>query len=143
MAHDCVHKDSVCHNCKKSGHLARVCQSQSQSKGPITKNHWVEQTTGKPEDVTDLEEDVIFSLASKTTPPYMVLVEINGQPITMEIDTGAAVPVMSQESWEARFAESTLEQPTLCLRTYTAEKMAVLGETSVVVRYGKYKSTHD
>ena len=47
MVHNCVHKDSVYHNCKKSGHLARVCRSQSQSKRPITKNHWVEQTTGK------------------------------------------------------------------------------------------------
>ena len=143
LAHNCVHKDSVCHHCKKVGHLARVCRSQPQSKVPVTKNHWVEQTTSKPEeDVTDLEEDVIFNLTSRTTPPYQVVVEINGQLIPMEIDTGAAVSVMSQESWEARFAELTLEQPSLCLRTYTAEKMAVLGETSVVVRYGKYKGTH-
>ena len=95
---------------------------------PVTKNHWVEQTTSKPEeDVTDLEEDVIFNLTSRTTPPYQVVVEINGQLIPMEIDTGAAMSVMSQESWEARFAELTLEQPSLCLRTYTAEKMAVFG----------------
>jgi len=143
MAHSCVHKDSICHNCKKPGHLARVCRSQSQSKVSITKqHHWVEQTMSKCEGATDLEEDVIFNVSSKTTPPYMVVMEINGQSVTMEIDTGAAVTVMSQECWEARFAGLTLEQPTLCLRTYTAEKMTVLGETSVLVRYGKYKGTH-
>ena len=50
----------------------------------------------------------------------------------MEIDTGAAVSVRLG-------SELTLEQPTLCLCTYTVERMTVLGEASVVVRYGKYK----
>ena len=25
LAHGCIHKDTVCHNCNKRGHLARVC----------------------------------------------------------------------------------------------------------------------
>ena len=71
----------------------------------VEAKHLVGQATSKPEDVADLEEDVIFNLSSKSTPPYQVVVEINGKPITVEIDTGAVVSVMSQDSWEARFAE--------------------------------------
>ena len=96
MAYSCVYKDSNCHNCKKSGHLAGVCLSQSQRKVPITKqHHWVEQTMSKHEDVANLEENVIFNPASKTARPYMLVVEINGQPIIMEIDKGTAVTVIS------------------------------------------------
>ena len=49
---------------------------------------------------------------------------------------------MSRETWEAKLAELPLAKPTLSLRTYTSERMAVLGEVSVHVRYGKYSGTH-
>jgi len=35
-----------------------------------------------------------------------------------------------------------LAKPTLSLCTYTAERMAVLGEVSVQIRYSKYCGTH-
>ena len=102
LAHNCIHKDTVCHNCydtichncKKLGHLAKVCQSQGRS--PITKNQWVEWTEG----TVNLKEDTIFNVQSKTTRPCQVVVEINEQLVSMEINTG----VVSREIWEARFA---------------------------------------
>ena len=94
------------------------------------------------EGTVNLEEDTVFNVQSKTTPPYQVVVEINELPVSMEINTGAAVSIMSREIWEARFAELPLAKPTLSLRTYTAERMAVLGEASVHVSYGKYCGEH-
>ena len=82
---------------------------------------WLTRTSGISEETTHLEEDVVFNVKSKTTPPYQVVVEINEQPISMEIDTGAAVSIMSRENWEAKFAAVPLAKPTLSLRTYTAE----------------------
>lgn len=81
LAHNCVHKNTVCHSCKKLGHLAKVCRSQFQGRGPVNKNHWVEQTTKEvAEDdlkgntqVEDVEENVIFNVKSKTTPPIKLL----------------------------------------------------------------------
>jgi len=60
----------------------------------------------------------------------------------MEINTGAAVPIMSKGTWETNFSELSLGKPTLSLHTYTAEKLTVLGEASVSVTYGKYHSVH-
>ena len=57
----------------------------------------MEQPASESENVTDFEEDMIFNITSKTTPSYRVVVEIDEQPIPMEIDTGAAVSVISQE----------------------------------------------
>ena len=98
FAHDCIHKDSVCHNCNKHGHLARVCHAKgSQLHDRIStarRAQWLEQG---PE-ASDPEEDVIFSIGSKTTLPYQVVVQINDWPITMEIDTGAAVSILSKET---------------------------------------------
>jgi len=97
LAHNCIHKDIVCHNCKKLGQLAKVCWSQG--RGPVTKNHWVEQAGNgimETEGTVNLEEDTIFNVQPKTTPPYQVVVEINKLPVSMEIDTGAAVSIMSR-----------------------------------------------
>ena len=78
------------------------------------------------------EEDAIFNVQSKITPSYHLVVEINEQCVSMEIDTTAAVLIMSK----VRFAGLPLAKPTLSLHTYTAERMVVLGAASVHVRYG-------
>ena len=75
---------------------------------------------------------------------FHIMIEVNGQPITMEIDTGTAVSIISKETWEKRLSEVSLSKATLCLCTYqyTAEKLTVLGELTVSVRYGKYMGSH-
>ena len=95
LAHSCVHKDNVCHNCNKRGYLTRVCQargSQPPRKLPnMPQTLWLEQTSK----VDNPEEDVIFSVVSRPIPPYQVMIEVNAQPIIMEIDTGAVVSIIS------------------------------------------------
>jgi len=44
----------------------------------------------------------------------------------MEVDTGAAVTVMSRLNWQALFPKVPLNRSHLALTTYTAEKMTVL-----------------
>ena len=80
---------------------------------------------------------MIFSVVSRATPFYQVVIEVNGQPITMEIDAGAAVPIISKETLEKRLSEVPLSKATLPLCTYIAEKLTVLGELTVSVSYGK------
>ena len=83
LAHSCVHKDTVCHNCNKRGHLARVRQARG-SQPPrkmlnTPRAQWLEQTSK----ADNPGEDVIFSVVSRATPSYQVVIEVNGQPITM------------------------------------------------------------
>ena len=67
LAHNCIHKNTVCHNCKKLGHLAKVFQSQA--RGPVTKNHWVEQAGNRIVETEGNVKDVIFNVQSKTNHP--------------------------------------------------------------------------
>lgn len=60
----------------------------------------------------------------------------------MEIDTGAAVSIVSEETWEVQLSVVPLSTATLRLHTYTTEKLTVLGELTVSVRYGKYIGTY-
>ena len=60
----------------------------------------------------------------------------------MEIDTGAAVSIMSSKSLRSLFPRATLQKTTVRLRTYMAKEMPVMGQMSVNVKYGSYNGKH-
>ena len=62
---------------------------------------------------------------------------INGEKVIMEVDTGAAVSLMSQVTQEKVFPWATLHKSPIHLRTYTGEPMEVVGELQVIAAYGK------
>ena len=51
-------------------------------------------------DVDENEELPLFILGTSRTTPIQVDVSLNGVPVTMEVDTGAAVSVMSHQQKE-------------------------------------------
>ena len=81
----CRLKDCTCHKCGEKGHIARVCKNRSQAK-------WV----GAEED-PGVEQSYVISCVGKSHSPAMVAkVCINGSWIRMEVDTGAAVSIVSE-----------------------------------------------
>ena len=60
----------------------------------------------------------------------------------MEMDTGAAVSLISRELKGKLFSSVPLTQPTLLLHTYTSEWIPVLGEMNVEVKYGTCMGEH-
>jgi len=51
----------------------------------------------------------------------------------MEIDTGAAVSIISKETYDTLFSQVPLNQATVGLCTYTGESISIRGELSVDV----------
>ena len=78
----------------------------------------------------------LFVLGTGSTTPIQVDVSLNGVPVTMEVDTGAAVSVMSRRQQEELFPGAELQPSRISLRTYTAERVQVLGALPVQVTYG-------
>ena len=54
----------------------------------------------------------------------------------MEVDTGAAVTIISEGVKDRLFPQATLQKSSLKLKTYTGENMSVLGEMPAEVHYG-------
>ena len=57
----------------------------------------------------------------------------------MEVDTGAAVSVVSSETWEKLKLNVPLRKPEVTLKTYTNEVMKVIGEAELNVTYKQSK----
>ena len=68
---------------------------------------------------------------------------INGKPLQMEVDTGEAVSVISSVVKNQLFPDVPLAPPSVVLRTYTGEAMALQGEMTVQVSYKDQQQTLD
>ena len=68
--------------------------------------------------------------------------DVNEKPLSMEIDTGATVSLISTATFKSLFQNTTLEKTSIRLRTYTGKPIAVAGQLKVKVRYKQYMGNH-
>ena len=96
MAKSCPYKNTECFACGKRGHLAKMCRSKSRTRSKVGRTNMVE----------DVDDDkctntyMLFSLSGRRTPPIMINVLLNGQKLAMELDTGAAVSLISESVYQ-------------------------------------------
>ena len=60
---------------------------------------------------------------------------LQGSPVEFELDTGAAVTVMSETKFLQLFPNHSFEHSSIDLKTYTGEAMEIVGETTIRVSY--------
>jgi len=131
MAPKCPFKDSTCHGCGKRGHILKACRSRkkSESRASTKKgmHHVNVEETGK------YQEYGMFNLSSDRTNPIEVTILIEQKSVVMEVDTGASLTVISENTFKQ--FEKPLQQATLRLLTYTKEQIPVLGSCLVLVSH--------
>ena len=143
-----------CRACGKRGHIARVCNSKTskQSQGKPTSRGHGKSTPNfhslgevSPPPAFDVEPSPhqqrsgtlpVFSLQSKSQ-PLVTTVHINNKEIPMEVDTGAALSLISEETYSSNFSGRILQPIKVQLRTYSGERIPVLGSLEVE---GEYES---
>lgn len=142
---NCRYINATCNSCGKKGHISPVCMSSGKPSGqPPKPKHrgnrqpkranWVNVDESNTRDSPDLQ---IYCLPAKSSRAIGVDLQINGKPLHMEVDTGAAVSLISREVHERQFPDISLAESQIRLQTYTGEPIPILGEMKVQVRYGK------
>ena len=106
LAPVCKFKDSLCNYCKKKGHLARVCKLKSRQKDRKSQSndsvHIAE--TQSPDDNYEGTYST-FTVLQESKDPIRVQVQINEFPVEMELDTGAAVSLISIGTYQSHSEE--------------------------------------
>lgn len=83
----------------------------------------------------------VMNVTGKTISPIVVTVGVEDQLLPMEVDTGAAVSLISSTTKARLFPEHPLCETSTRLSTYTGDQMAVAGRMDVKVRYGPQEVT--
>ncbi len=136
-AKDCKFKDATCHACGKEGHIAPVCRSQDPH--PQRTNRVVQQE--EISSSSDSEEFYTLKLTTPATTPIEVTVQIEEKNLTLEIDTGAAVSIISETTRHSCFPKLKLKKYSdIILKTYTDQPLKVMGELQVNVSYGDQRA---
>ncbi len=82
-------------------------------------------------------EYTLFQLMSNSrSQPLEVSVKVDGHPLNMEIDTGAAVTLISESTYH-HLGLRPLQPTTARLCTYSGEALGVLGKLEVEVQLGQ------
>lgn len=94
---------------------------------------YVEDNT-LPKETHD-EHELFHIHQEKPEPSIMVPVKVNGEKFSMDLDTGASVSIMSEETWRRRFPNVALQESQIKLKTYIGEALEIIGRARVEVIY--------
>ena len=138
----CKFKEAKCHQCGKVGHIKPVRHSRPMDKANQTPTrrrnaHCVQDDM----DTEPTKEYTLFNLtANKHSHPFQVTVCVDGQDLAMEIDTGASLSLISEETQKSLWLNKRLQPSTVNLTTYFGELVSIKGCMVVKVCYGQQEA---
>ena len=146
---ECRYKNAVCRECGKIGHIDRVCRSKQKSvrsseKGEPQAARTSKENSRKKKSETEQDcltvskEYSVYPVGNESVGTLKTTVKINGKELSMDIDTGAAVSLISETVYKRLLQTGgtiAMEPSNTKLRTYTGEHIVVLGKATVTVKY--------
>ena len=154
---ECRFKTATCRYCNKQGHIARVCRTRLRNlkkKQPSSDTYHLsadDSAKSSSHETLHLSVDEnqpaplppaeypLFQVSGKSSPPMMVTVSVHGKDLHMEVDTGAALSVISKSTYLSTWPDKTerppLKHSNIKLTTYSGESLGVCGSTDVSVIY--------
>ncbi len=148
---DCYFKDQLCHNCGNKGHISRVCRIKGKHTTDNAKSKWRKNVQQKKkvhqmdvkdsssDDTTDTELALHVMTKKEELSHICLRPEVEGKILEMELDTGAAVSLISRELYNAQLAHKPLCTTDVILKTYTGEVVSPVGVIKVKVKLNKQK----
>ena len=137
----CRHKETVCHQCGKRGHLKRACRGKPKAAASGQRRR-APKSVHKVEESEEKNELPLFHVkTSDKSQALCVTVTIEQRETSMEVDTGAALSLVSETTYKESWPDRTLQQSSKKLYSYSGEAIPVLGSFDVCVAYKSQVAT--
>lgn len=135
-------REIVCRQCGKSGHIQKACKSRPRNTKP--KKHSRQPVNRvEEEEEEDFGDSPLFHVRSQDSSkrvrpaPIEVRVKVDDCLISMQVDTGASMTIMSETTfkglWPGRSLDATDARPI----SYTKEPIPVVGCCYVNIDYNQ------
>lgn len=139
-ANHCRFKTSNCNFCHKLGHIEKACLNKKRrSKNSHMQNQIQESSS---------DEEGLFQVTTNRNiygkhDPCTVTVILNGKEVVMEVDSGAAASVISNETFKTLWPKKQpkLYRPTNIYRDYQKNIINFLGQFNPTVKFQKAQAT--
>ena len=147
----CWFKNATCNLCGKTGHIKPVCRSSNQPQSEMfRRDHDRKWRPGNGRNMTSqskthlLQEGddeqcyTMYTIDSRYERKEDRIIEsftIQDQVIDLELDTGASVSVINENTYNQLKNSSVLKKTQMILRTYSGEKIIPIGTIDVSVIY--------
>uniref|UniRef100_A0A914X0H5 Regulatory protein zeste n=1 Tax=Plectus sambesii TaxID=2011161 RepID=A0A914X0H5_9BILA len=138
---DCRYQNTVCNACEKVGHLEKACRSK---KPPTQQKRAAHRKGKKKEERSSKVNQLVYQLdsiqlvssndAEIDNRIYEAELQINGRPARLEVDTGAALTIVSTRLWQ-EIGSPTLKKSVAVCRSLTGHEVKVRGQADVNVEY--------
>ena len=145
---------------ESSGHISSVCRASGRELEETTETTWQPQRNRERQqrrsnprhvrhvaferrnDSTDSDSDdlrikqvFVIGANPKSSDPFEVEMYLNDKPIRMEVDTGAAVSIISRSQQRQLLPNVPVLSSNIHLKTYTGERIDVIGKLMVNVSH--------
>ena len=136
-----IEKSVVCHHCGKRGHMQRVCKGKNRAGQPSNNPRKsravrrVEEPEGQELSTLDSPLYHVKSAESSHSPPIQVKVRVDECIVRMEVDTGAAMSLMSEATFSGLWPGRVLQPSQVRLQSYSKESIPVVGSRKVNINY--------
>ena len=147
-ATDCPFKEAEYHFCHKKGHLAAVCrtkqkrQERKKSQPGTPPSSGTHQVTETVLDTETPEQYDLYYICPKDKSAFTVYVNLNQIPLCMEVDTEAALSLISKTTYHSLWPDKAppLKKSNIKLKSYTNTEIDVEGVIDVEVEYQKQRA---
>ncbi|XP_050517971.1 uncharacterized protein K02A2.6-like [Diabrotica virgifera virgifera] len=114
--------------CKRVGHTSTVCRSKVSllEEGDIQ---------GEVKEEDSLFLGLLSSLEPENSAPEKIILEVEGNSILFDIDTGACRTVIHIHDFKKFLSELNIYSVNYCLKVLTGQGVKIMGETDVLVKY--------
>ena len=142
--------ESAERNCSELHGTEAVCQakeaivsvkSTENERGGRNKSrraNWLQSEVQPVDGREDEPESSMYNLDHVASQPMVVQPVVNGKSLKMELDTVAAVSIITEETKVKEFPGVVLRNSDVILRTYTTQQMPVVGVMDVQVNGGNH-----
>ena len=89
----------------------------------------------------DPEDLPLYMVGGSAMSPIKVPLLGDNVLLKMELDTGAAITIISETKYKEQFPGTKLRWSSTLLKTYSGERLRVVGETDVKVEYERQKAS--
>ena len=119
LATSCKFNAESCYKCGKIGHTRSVCRSK------VNKTPKPKKEVKLQEEEIETEDDyTLFQLGhGSSNEPIVVHMDDEGKEVSMEVDTGSALSLISEEVFKSLHIQKALLPTNVVLSTYTGEKI--------------------